>query len=169
VKVYTVTESRVEPKIELIEGQHPFLYFDRGAGGGTHFFAHHKVVCECKDALSLTARVSVAEESFGRFWFMPEVEGDTDRAIALIRVGRGCRIRPYQKNPSVRALATDKLGTKAAVLVLSRGAELTIERPEDAEYNNLLLFRINWDGENLNWYETEDPERPLNLKNLTYI
>lgn len=168
MKIYTVTEGRVEPTIELINGQHPFLYFDRGAGGGTHFFAHYKVICEGGDSLLLGERVSVAEESFGRYWLMPEIEGDTDRALVLVKVGPGCRIRPYQKNPYVRILASDKIGCKAAMLVLSPGAELTIERPE-TEFNNMSLFLVIWDGRDLRTYDAEDPERPLSLKNLTYI
>jgi hypothetical protein len=168
VKVYTVTEGRVDPVIELIDGKHPFLYFDRGAGGGTHFYAHYKVACEAEYGWRLADRVSVAEESFGRYWFMPEIEGDTDRALVLIRVGPGCRIRPYQKNTRVRSLASDKIGCKTAVLVLSPGAELTIERPE-SEYNNLALYHIRWDGVELRDQAAEDPERPLSLKNLTYI
>ena len=168
MKVYTVTEGRVDPVIDLIDGKHPFLYFDRGAGGGTHFYAHYKVVCEGTDGFRLADRVSVAEESFGRYWFMPEIEGDTDRALVLIRVGPGCRIRPYQKNPRVRTLVSDKVGCKTAVLVLSPGVELTIERPE-GEYDNLALFHVVWDGVELRGHPAEDPERPLNRKNLTYI
>ena len=168
MRVYTVSEGRVETTIELTDGQHPFLYFDRGAGGGTHFFAHHKVVCTDNDRLTLADRVSVAEESFGRYWFMPEIEGDGDRALALVRVGRGCRIRPYYKNPNIRMLASDKIGYKTAVLVLSRGAEFTIERPEH-QYNRLSLYTLTWTGERLLEHEAEDPESPLNLKNLTYI
>lgn len=168
MRVYTVTEGRVENTIELVEAQHPFLYFDRGAGGGTHFFAHYKVVCEGNERVTLANRVSVAEESFGRYWFMPEVEGDTDRALAFVRVGRGCRIRPYYKNPSIRMLASDKIGCKTAMLILSKGAAFTIERPEH-QYNRLALYTLTWDGEQLHEHETEDPESPLNLKNLTYI
>ena len=64
--------------------------------------------------------------------------------------------------------ASDKIGCKTAVLVLSPGAELTVERPE-AEFNNLALYHIRWDGVELRGQAAEDPERPLSLKKLTYI
>ena len=168
MRVFTVTESRVDQTIELIDGQQPFLYFDRGAGGGSHFFAHHKVVCERNDGLHLLDRVSVAEESFGRYWFMPELDGDVDRALVLVRPGRNCRIQPYLKRPGIRVLASDKIGYKTAVLVITPGGEFTIRRPEHL-FNGLGLFTIAWDGHTLHTHEHEAPEEAFALKNLTYI
>lgn len=168
MRVYTVTESRVEQTIELIDGQQPFLYFDRGAGGGTHFFAHHKVICERPEGLCLVDRVSVAEESFGRYWFMPEIDGDTDRALVLVRAGRNCRIRPYAKNPRIRVLASDKIGHKTAVLIVSPGGLFTIERPEHL-FGGRSLVHVGWDGTDLRVEEQEDPEDVFAQKKLTYI
>jgi hypothetical protein len=168
VRVFTVTESRVDDTIELIDGQQPFLYFDRGAGGGTHFFAHHKVVVERRDGLCLTERVSVAEESYGRYWLMPEIEGDTERALVLVKAGRNCRIRPYGRNPRIRVLASDKIGHKTAVLVTSPGGEFTIQRP-DHLFEGLALVTIHWDGHSLRTQEQEDPEDATSRINLTYI
>jgi hypothetical protein len=168
VRVFTVSESRVQTSIELTEGQFPFLYFDRGAGGGTHFFAHHKVVVENTGGIALMDRVSVAEESPQRYWFMPEVEGDVSRALVLVRAGKNCRIKSYHKHAGIRILATDKIGYKMAMLVLVRGAEFTIHRPEHL-FNGLALYTLTWDGEWLREHEAEDPEDSFHLKNLTYI
>ncbi len=168
MRVFTVTESRVDETIELIDGQQPFLYFDRGAGGGTHFFAHHKVVVDRSDGLCLIERVSVAEESYGRYWLMPEKEGDTSRALVLVRAGRNCRIRPYVKNPRLRVLASDKIGHKTAMLVTSPGGEFTLERPEHL-FDGLALITITWDGKSLHTFEQEDPEDATSRINLTYI
>ena len=168
MRVFTVTESRVEQTIELIDGQQPFLYFDRGAGGGSHFFAHHKVVCDRGDGVAVIERVSVAEESFGRYWFMPELEGDVQRALVLVRPGRNCRIMPYGKTQGIRVLASDKIGHRMAVLVVSPGAEFTIRRPEHL-HNGLGLLTLAWDGHTLHTHEHEAPEEAFALKNLTYI
>jgi hypothetical protein len=168
VRVFTVTESRVEETIELIDGQQPFLYFDRGAGGGTHFFAHHKVVAERGDGLCLVDRVSVAEESYGRYWFMPELENDTERALVLVRTGKNCRIRPYVKNPRIRVLASDKVGHKTAMLISSPGGEFVVQRP-DHLFEGRALLSVLWDGNKLHTHEQEDPEDATTRIKLTYI
>ena len=168
MRVFTVTESRVEHTIELIDGHQPFLYFDRGAGGGTHFFAHHKVVSERGDTLCLIERVSVAEESYGRYWFMPEIDGDTERALVLVRTGRNCHIRPYARNPRIRVLASDKIGHKTAMLVTAPGGEFTIQRP-DHLFEGRALVTVAWDGQTLRVHEMEDPEDATSRIKLTYI
>lgn len=168
VKLFTVTESDVLPRIELTDGQQPFMYFDRGAGGGTHFFAHHKVVCSAGSRVSVVERASVAEESFGRYWLMPELDGDTERTLVLVKVARTSRIRPYQRDPRIRVLASDKIGNRLAMLVLSPGALLTIQRPEHL-FAGLALVTIDWDGISLGTREYEDPEGAIQNRNLTYI
>jgi len=168
VKVFTATESSILSRIELTDGQQPFLYFDRGAGGGTHFFAHHKVVCEVGERLSIVERASVAEESFGRYWLMPELEGDTDRALVFVKVSRSSRIRPYQRDRRIRVLASDKIGHRMAMIVMSPEAELTIQRPEHI-FAGLALVTLRWDGTDLGGREYEDPEGAFQHRNLTYI
>ena len=168
MKVFTATESDVLPRIELTDGQQPFLYFDRGAGGGTHFFAHHKVVCAKGERVSVVERASVAEESFGRYWLMPELDNDIERTLVLVKVSRTSRIRPYQRDPRIRVLASDKIGDRMAMLVLSPGGRLTIQRPEHL-FGGLALVTIDWDGISLGTREYEDPEGAIQYRNLTYI
>lgn len=168
MKVFTATESSVESRIELTDGHQPFIYFDRGAGGGTHFFAHHKAVTDRGERTLIVERVSVAEESFGRYWLMPELATDVGRALVLVKVSRASRIRPYQRQSGIRVLASDKVGHRMAMLVMSPGSELTIQRPEHL-FNGLALVTIGWDGSTLGRREYEDPEGAFQYRNLTYI
>ena len=81
---------------------------------------------------------------------------------------RASRIRPYQRQSGIRVLASDKVGHRMTMLVMSPGSELTIQRPEHL-FNGLALVTIGWDGSTLGRREYEDPEGAFQYRNLTYI
>ena len=168
MRVFTITECSVSNTMELADGRYPFIYFDRGAGGGTHFFAHHRVVVERGNMLYLADRVSVAEESFARYWFMPEIDGDSERALVLVRINRGSRLKPYHRNVRIRVLTRDRPEDRSSMLILSRGAQLTVQRPNEV-HNGLSLYTVTWDGVGLRESESEEEEEAFQLKKLTYI
>lgn len=171
---YTLTDSGLFPGIALSAGDRPRVDLSRSKErpGMSVFFADARVAVELDQAgRPVVLRGSIAR-GYGHGWFVPEREGDQERALLLIILSPECFVQndgSAPENARILKVVGDSHLTHGArgLFILESGARIRLVRP--VRFYVKPILRLEWDGTDFAQSEEVDPSDPEGTRDLIYF